>query len=212
MKMFVIDRLAISSLPSGYMIDRLGSSRSAIILSLTALLGCILSTIGAMSHSPTSVPMYLTMVAGRSIMAVGGGSLRCFPQVGGCIDGTFIPIQGPCENEEDFVNRKGFHSLNIQPGSVHDARMFRDSHLRTNFENGTFNGFLLGDSAYLCSNYLMTPYNTPDTRSKQKFNNALCRTRVTIEQTFGILKRRFSCLHTGLRVQPQKAATIVFRA
>ena len=30
-----------------------------------------------------------------------------------------------------------------------------------------------------------------------------------IEQTFGILKRRFSCLHTEIRLSPQRACTVV---
>ena len=38
-----------------------------------------------------------------------------FPGVIGCIDGTqFIRIQGLSAHESDFVNRKGFHSINIQ--------------------------------------------------------------------------------------------------
>lgn len=31
----------------------------------------------------------------------------------GCVDGTFIRIQTPSENEPDYVNRKGYHSLNV---------------------------------------------------------------------------------------------------
>lgn len=37
-----------------------------------------------------------------------------FPKVLGCIDGTQIRIRKPVENEVDFVNRKGYHSLNVQ--------------------------------------------------------------------------------------------------
>lgn len=37
-----------------------------------------------------------------------------FPNVLGCIDGTFIRIIAPNENDPDCVNRKGFHSLNVQ--------------------------------------------------------------------------------------------------
>ncbi|XP_041355541.1 uncharacterized protein LOC121373154 [Gigantopelta aegis] len=40
-----------------------------------------------------------------------------FPNVVGCIDGTQIRIQAPNKNEEDFVNRKGYHSLNVQPAA-----------------------------------------------------------------------------------------------
>ncbi|CAG2257909.1 HARBI1 [Mytilus edulis] len=37
-----------------------------------------------------------------------------FPNVLGCIDGTFVKVISPHENEADFVNRKGVHYLNIQ--------------------------------------------------------------------------------------------------
>ena len=37
-----------------------------------------------------------------------------FPGVIGCIDGTHVRIQGPSAHESDFVNRKGFHSINVQ--------------------------------------------------------------------------------------------------
>ena len=37
-----------------------------------------------------------------------------FPCAIGCVDGTHVRIIGPSENEPDFVNRKGFHSVNVQ--------------------------------------------------------------------------------------------------
>lgn len=55
----------------------------------------------------------------------------------------------------------------------------------------------------------MTPFPVPSTTAEEKFNNAHAKTSVTIEQTFGISKRRFSCLHSGLRTSPEKACTIV---
>lgn len=70
-----------------------------------------------------------------------------FPHVVGVIDGTHIKI-----NEEIFVNRKGYHSLNVQlvfdpynvvidvverwPGSVHDSKILRKSGLMQVFEGG----------------------------------------------------------------------------
>ena len=36
------------------------------------------------------------------------------PGVIGFVDGTQIRIQGPTENENNYVNRKGFHSINVQ--------------------------------------------------------------------------------------------------
>ena len=41
-----------------------------------------------------------------------------FPNVIGCIDGTQVPILAPSINEADYVNRKGYHSINVQV-SVH---------------------------------------------------------------------------------------------
>ncbi|XP_062608924.1 putative nuclease HARBI1 [Saccostrea cucullata] len=157
----------------------------------------------------------------RNFHAIAG-----FPGILGCIDGTFIRIQTPKENEQDFVNRKGYHSLNVQmtcdsnflvtncvarwPGSCHDSRIFRESKLCEQFENGQHDGLLLGDSAYPCKTYLMTPFNTTnDVHYREKFNRALCRTRVLIEQTYGILKRRFPCLSVGLRTNPDRACMYV---
>ncbi|XP_061170889.1 putative nuclease HARBI1 [Saccostrea echinata] len=75
-----------------------------------------------------------------------------FPNALGCVDGTFVRIMAPSNNEQDFVNRKGYHSLNVQlvcdakfrftsicanwPGSVHDSRILRESALCQQFERG----------------------------------------------------------------------------
>ena len=37
-----------------------------------------------------------------------------FPSVIGCVDGTHIRIQAPHYDENGYVNRKGFHSINVQ--------------------------------------------------------------------------------------------------
>ncbi|XP_053379515.1 putative nuclease HARBI1 [Mercenaria mercenaria] len=147
-----------------------------------------------------------------------------FPNVLGAIDCTHVKIQAPTDNEGDYVNRKGYHSINVQmvcdadyqftncvaewPGCVHDARVFRNSRLRDAMENGQYNGLLVGDSAYPCRPFLMTPFNQPASEKERRFNNSLCRARVLIEQSFGILKRRFPCLQVGLRMSPERAALV----
>jgi len=87
-----------------------------------------------------------------------------FPSVCGCVDGILINILAPYENEEQFVDRKGNHSINVMmvcgpdltfynvtarwPGSVHDARVLRNSTLSTKFEEGWRpfpNAVILGD-------------------------------------------------------------------
>ena len=34
-----------------------------------------------------------------------------FPGVVGCVDGTHVRLQAPTQNENNYVNRKGFHSI-----------------------------------------------------------------------------------------------------
>lgn len=152
-----------------------------------------------------------------------------FPNVIGCIDGTHVRIQAPSVDENAFVNRKGYHSINVQgvcdhegkltninaswPGSVHDAHIFRTSKIRTHMEeegNGCFeNGVLLGDSGYACRPFLLTPYNNPQNEAQEKYNQAHSKTRSQIERTFGRLKRRFHILHSEIRLKPQRVCKIV---
>ncbi|XP_039626032.1 putative nuclease HARBI1 [Polypterus senegalus] len=147
-----------------------------------------------------------------------------FPNVIGCIDGTHIPIKAPSMNEGDYVNRKSIHSINVQviceathiitnveakwPGSVHDARIFRELSLCQTFQQGQYNGYLLGDRGYPCLPCLMTPYPEADPGPQTRFNLAHSRTRAKVEMTIGILKSRFQCLR-GLRVSPERACDII---
>ncbi|XP_049301958.1 putative nuclease HARBI1 isoform X1 [Bactrocera dorsalis] len=151
-----------------------------------------------------------------------------FPQVAGCIDGTMIDTDAPNVNEEQFVNRHGNHAINAMmvcgpnfqiyavncnwPGSVHDARVLRNSNLFGRFENGFRpfpNAVILGDSAYPLLNWLIPPLrNNPTSPQEQLFNRAHKKTRRIIENCFGILKEKFPCLN-HLRLQPEKAAKII---
>ena len=37
-----------------------------------------------------------------------------FPCVIGCVDGSHVRIIAPMESEPNYVNREGFHSINVQ--------------------------------------------------------------------------------------------------
>uniref|UniRef100_G3PMN0 Putative nuclease HARBI1 n=1 Tax=Gasterosteus aculeatus aculeatus TaxID=481459 RepID=G3PMN0_GASAC len=122
-----------------------------------------------------------------------------------------------------FINRKGRHSINVQlvcdadliitncvvkwPGSVHDARILRESALYRDLQTNRPDGIILGDSAYPLLPWLMTPFLTANTLAQARFNTAHCRARCAIERLNGVLRRRFACLNY-LRAEPQKACNI----
>lgn len=129
-----------------------------------------------------------------------------FPNVGGALDGTYIPIRGPTTFRDSYICRKGFPAMHLQavcdsslrfldvfcgyPGSVHDSRVFRNSLLHDALQNLPGKYHLLGDSAYPLSNMLLTPFrdNGHLTSEQKKFNAAHSSTRVDIERSFGLLK------------------------
>lgn len=111
-----------------------------------------------------------------------------FPGAIGVIDCTHVRIIAPGEFEAEYVNRKGQHSINVQvvcdshgrilhqsanwPGSVHDARILRESALFTGFERGMVPAgcHLLGDSAYPSKKWLLTPYLRPQPGPQSNYN------------------------------------------
>ena len=105
--------------------------------------------------------------------------LAGFPQVIGCIDGSHIPIVAPHAIKFFFINRKGFHSINMQavcnlnllfrdvgarwPVSHQESFINEMPFLSNCFANNTCgcSCWLLGDSGYSLKKCLMTPYVTP---------------------------------------------------
>ncbi|CAH3158070.1 unnamed protein product, partial [Pocillopora meandrina] len=85
------------------------------------------------------------------------------------------------------------------PGSTHDSRIFENSNIADKLRGGVLDGILLGDSGYACRAYLLTPILKPKNAGEVRYNTAHRRTRCVIERCFGLLKRRFPCLHLGLR-------------
>ena len=110
-----------------------------------------------------------------------------FPQCGGAVDCTHIPIISPSEYPADYFNRKGWHSIILQgtvdhlyrftdvcigwPGHVHDARVLGNSSLYHRGNAGTLFPdsktmiagvevpiVVLGDPAYPLLPWIMKPY------------------------------------------------------
>ncbi|KAK3880410.1 hypothetical protein Pcinc_015093 [Petrolisthes cinctipes] len=152
-----------------------------------------------------------------------------FPGVVSVVDGTHVRIVAPKEYEEVYVNRKNFHSINVQvvfdakyqirdivarwPGSTHDSRILRESGLWQAFENHQLpipaGCHLLGDSGYPCKRWLLTTYLRPQEGYQEAFNRAHKKTRCVVERGIGLLKRRFHVLHGEIRLAPEKAAKVI---
>jgi hypothetical protein len=151
---------------------------------------------------------------------------RPFPGVIGAIDCTHVEVLAPgVPNRELFRNRKGRLSINVQavcdaelnftnvvvrwPGSVHDSRIFSNSEICARLMNREVDGWLLGDAGYGCKPYLMTPLPEPKTRSERAYNYAHIRSRNVIERAFGVIKKRFACLASVIRLDlPNALSTI----
>ncbi|KAL5017911.1 hypothetical protein ScPMuIL_003633 [Solemya velum] len=142
-----------------------------------------------------------------------GFSQRCgFPGVVGAVDGTHIPIPAPrTAHRLAYINRKGFSSMQLQvicdsnlmfldiytgwPGSVHDARVFKQSPiskaLKENYLPSEFH--LIGDSAYPMSENLLIPFRDNGHLGiiEKKYNKCHSSTRVDVERAIGLLKCKF---------------------
>lgn len=149
------------------------------------------------------------------------------PNVIGSIDCTHVKIKSPSHFEYEFINRKGFHSINVQAigtsellfadvvanwaGGTHDSRILNESAICVNFTNGAFgDSILLGDQGYALRNWLYTPVDRANlTPQERRFNVAHRSARSSIERSFGVLKKRWNSLHTGLRYKPVKCARLI---
>ncbi|XP_023311763.1 putative nuclease HARBI1 [Anoplophora glabripennis] len=160
-----------------------------------------------------------------------------FPGIIGCIDCTHVSIVAPPANDEHapehiYVNRKNYHSLNVQlicdnnlkllnvtsrfPGSTHDAHIWRQSAVSNLMEqlyrrDPTNVFFLLGDSGYPTRPWLLTPILNPQNVGQQRYNDRLCSIRSIIERCNGVLKNLFRCLlrYRTLHYHPTTAGKIV---
>ncbi|KAJ8934791.1 hypothetical protein NQ314_013197 [Rhamnusium bicolor] len=128
-----------------------------------------------------------------------------FLNVLGCVDGTYISIIQPPEDNPVspglvYLNRKGFYSINTQ--------LICDADLRILAMNARFPRSTHNSTIWQMSNVRNVSENTPEGR----YTKAHCRTRNTIERCIGVLKSRFKCLrkHRFFHYDLVAAANIIY--
>ncbi|CAH1987524.1 unnamed protein product [Acanthoscelides obtectus] len=147
------------------------------------------------------------------------------PTVIGALDCTHVKIKRPGRFVDEYVNRKGYTSINVQTtcdasekftsidaqwsGSVHDGRIWRRSIVNEVLSQFKGSFCLLGDSGYGISPWLLTPFKPAINRQQERFNLLHSRERVTIERLFGQLKMRFPILGNTVRVSSEKVPKII---
>lgn len=181
--------------------DRFGMSKGSLHFHMLVIVEVLASNITNFVTWPTTAQM--------EIMALENQQHHGFPGCFGYVDGSHIPIKGRRENRESYINRMGYSSVLLQgvcnsnmefihayagwPGSIHDARMFRNSDLSHLLPSVPKHLHLLGDSAYPLSHALMTPFRDHGklTVAQKKYNVVHGAARSVIERSFALLKGKF---------------------
>ncbi|CAM4538526.1 unnamed protein product [Lepidochelys olivacea] len=191
------------------------------------------STVGAavmqVANAIKDLLISRVVTLGNVQVIVDGFAAMGFPNCGGTIDGTHIPILAPEHQAGEYINHKGYFSIVLQalvdhkgrftninvgwPGKVHDARIFRNSGLFQKLQEGTLfpdqkitTGdvempiVILGDPAFPLMSWLMKPYTGSLDSSQELFNYRLSKCRMVVECAFGRLKARWCSLLTRLDV------------
>uniref|UniRef100_UPI00398E8CB7 putative nuclease HARBI1 n=1 Tax=Pristiophorus japonicus TaxID=55135 RepID=UPI00398E8CB7 len=134
-----------------------------------------------------------------------------FLRVQNAIDYTHVGSRAPIQHAEIFMNRNGFHSLNVQlvcnlqrrilavdvryPVSSHNSFILLQTSVLAFFTGPNQDCcWLLGDKGYPMSTWLLTPLQNPRAAPEHANNAIHCGTRCIIEHCIGILKQSFRCL------------------
>ncbi|KAJ8001008.1 hypothetical protein DPEC_G00186350 [Dallia pectoralis] len=186
-------------------------------------------------HIMANLKRAISFPLAGELHAVGQGFVKlsgrpAFSNVVGAIDGSHVRIKPPQQHRLDYLNYKGFYSVNMQaicdsngrfldifvgyPGSVHDTRIMKNSSFYRTRQYPPTGYILLGDGGYPCLDTpvcLITPYKEPVNGQIQgRFNYYHARARSIIERAFGMMKTRWrSTLFRALEVKPTFAPLVI---
>ncbi|CAM4652467.1 unnamed protein product [Caretta caretta] len=182
------------------------------------------STVGAaviqVANAITERLLLKVVTLGNVQVIVDGFAAMGFPNCGGAINGMHISILRPDHPGSQYINRKGYFSVVLQalvdhkgrftrinvgwPGKVHDTRIFRNSGLFEQLQEGTYFPdqkitfgdvempiVILGDSAFPLIPWVMKPYTGSLDSSQELFNYRLNKCRMVVVCAFGHLKARW---------------------
>ncbi|CAM4540845.1 unnamed protein product [Lepidochelys kempii] len=200
------------------------------------------STVGAagmqVANAIKDLLISRVVTLGNVQVIVDGFAAMGFPNCGGAIDGTHIPILAPEHQASEYINRKGYFSIVLQalvdhkgrftntnvgwPGKVHEACIFRNSGLFQKLQEGTLFPdqkitvgdvempiVILGDPAYPLMPWLMKPYTGSLDSSQELLNYRLSKCRMVVECAFGRLKARWRSLLTRLDLSVTNIPTVI---
>lgn len=115
------------------------------------------------------------------------------PGIEGAIDCTHVRLVHTRFQNVDEIYRN--HIVPEWLGSQHGSRIFQNSRLYMKYVEHQISGISVGDAGYPCLPFLLTPIQNPQTDEEIAYNILHTRTRIIVERTFGIWKRRFPCLY-----------------
>ncbi|XP_060064932.1 putative nuclease HARBI1 [Ylistrum balloti] len=182
--------------------DRFGVSESTVIMCRTRIIKVILNHLKE---------KFICWPFGQQAQDVvdNFSKRNGFPGILGALDGTHIQIKAPQQHPQSYINRKNYHSIQLQavcdsdmnfihcfagfPRKCHDARVLRNSDLWEEGLQLCGPNHIIGDAAYPLRRWLMTPFKNTGhlTQEQRHYNYMHSSNRVVIERAFSLLKGRF---------------------
>ncbi|XP_063617419.1 putative nuclease HARBI1 [Cydia splendana] len=153
-----------------------------------------------------------------------------YPETIGCLDGTYVEIVCPRDDEEAFYDKKCQYSIHAQimcdadmvitavccrfGGASSNAYIWSKMNIRPFIEHVSKQGetgWIIADSKYPQRPWLMTPIpHAPQGTPESQYNHFHARTKSCINCCIAKLKGRWQCLYKRpLHYSPQRAAKII---